>query len=111
VAATIDAVIFVGLADSCPPDDGCGACGRRHLRRAPGRHQAAPTCTLRDLDLGIAVGSVAKTAAIVSIDCRCQTRIAATAQARDHPGRPRRPPARSVTQSSVAFDRAHPSRR
>jgi uncharacterized ferredoxin-like protein len=35
-------------------------------------------CNLRDIDidLGIAVGSAAKTAAIHSIDCRCQTRSA-----------------------------------
>jgi len=30
-----------------------------------------PVCNLRDIDLGIAVGSAAKTAAIHSIDCRC----------------------------------------
>src|SRR5204863_5171582 len=39
-----------------------------------------PTCNLRDIDLGIAVGSAAKTAAIHSIDCRCQTRIAVAAR-------------------------------
>jgi hypothetical protein len=36
---------------------------------------AGPTCNLRDIDLGIAAGSAAKTAAIHSIDCRCQTRV------------------------------------
>src|SRR5205085_7334499 len=41
---------------------------------------AGPTCNLRDVDLGIAVGSAAKTAAIHSIDCRCQTRIAVAAR-------------------------------
>ena len=39
-----------------------------------------PQCNLRDIDLGIAVGSAAKTAAIHSIDCRCQTRIAVAAR-------------------------------
>ena len=39
-----------------------------------------PTCNLRDIDLGIAVGSAAKTAAIHSIDCRCQTRAAVAAR-------------------------------
>jgi hypothetical protein len=35
---------------------------------------------LRDIDLGIAVGSAAKTAALHSIDCRCQTRLATAAR-------------------------------
>src|SRR5438445_12861127 len=39
-----------------------------------------PQCNPRDIDLGIAVGSAAKTAAIHSIDCRCQTRIAVAAR-------------------------------
>jgi hypothetical protein len=42
-----------------------------------------PVCNLRDIDLGIAVGSAAKTAAIHSIDCRCQTRVAAAARKLD----------------------------
>ena len=41
---------------------------------------AGPVCNLRDIDLGIAVGSAAKTAAIHSIDCRCQTRVAVAAR-------------------------------
>jgi len=41
---------------------------------------AGPTCNLRYIDLGIAVGSAAKTAAIHSIDCRCQTRVAVAAR-------------------------------
>ena len=41
---------------------------------------AGPHCNLRDIDLGIAVGSAAKTAALHSIDCRCQTRIAVAAR-------------------------------
>lgn len=35
---------------------------------------------MRVIDLGIAVGSAAKTAAIHTIDCRCQTRIAVAAR-------------------------------
>src|SRR5258708_6888705 len=41
---------------------------------------AGPVCNLRDIALGIAVGSAAKTAAIHSIDCRCQTRSAVAAR-------------------------------
>ena len=41
---------------------------------------AGPVCNLRDIDLGIAVGSAAKTASLHSIDCRCQTRVATAAR-------------------------------
>ena len=65
----------------------------RRLRRIPPPHQnpAQPVRrtrihrprVLRDIDLGIAVGSAAKTAAIHSIDCRCQTRAAVAARKLD----------------------------
>ena len=91
VAEAVDAVLFVGLADWYPPNYDCGACGyatcaeflhaTRPLRDDSGDLEfAGPTCNLRDVDLGIAVGSAAKTAAIHSIDCRCQTRIAVAAR-------------------------------
>jgi len=91
VADAIDAVLFVGLADWYPPNYDCGACGyatcaeflhaTSELReRSDELEFAGPTCDLRDIDLGIAVGSAAKTAAIHSIDCRCQTRIAVAAR-------------------------------
>ena len=91
VAEAIDAVLFVGLADWYPPNYDCGACGyatcaeflhaTKPLRDDSAELEfAGPTCNLRDIDLGIAVGSAAKTAAIHSIDCRCQTRIAVAAR-------------------------------
>jgi len=91
VADAIDAVLFVGLADWYPPNYDCGACGyatcaeflhaTAQLRDDSDELEfAGPTCNLRDIDLGIAVGSAAKTAAIHSIDCRCQTRIAVAAR-------------------------------
>lgn len=91
VADVIDAVLFVGLVDAYPPNYDCGACGfatcaeflhaTAELRRASDELEfAGPTCNLRDIDLGIAVGSAAKTAAIHSIDCRCQTRVAVAAR-------------------------------
>ena len=91
VAEAIDAVLLVGIADWYPPNYDCGACGYAtcaeflHATK-PLRDDSAelefvgPTCNLRDIDLGIAVGSAAKTAAIHSIDCRCQTRIAVAAR-------------------------------
>ena len=91
VAEAIDAVLFVGMVDWYPPNYDCGACGYAtcaeflHATK-PLRDDSTelefvgPTCNLRDIDLGIAVGSAAKTAAIHSIDCRCQTRIAVAAR-------------------------------
>src|SRR5437763_15623358 len=91
VAEAIDAVLFVGMADWYPPNYDCGACGyatcaeflhaTNKLRRDSAELEfVGPQCNLRDIDLGIAVGSAAKTAAIHSIDARCQTRIAVAAR-------------------------------
>jgi uncharacterized ferredoxin-like protein len=94
VAEAIDAVLLVGIANWYPPNYDCGACGyatcaeflhaTNTLRDDSAELEfAGPTCNLRDIDLGIAVGSAAKTAAIHSIDCRCQTRIAVAARKLD----------------------------
>jgi len=91
VAEAIDAVLLVGIVDWYPPNYDCGACGyatcaeflhaTKQLREEAAELEfVGPTCNLRDVDLGIAVGSAAKTAALHSIDCRCQTRIAVAAR-------------------------------
>ena len=91
VAEAVDAILFVGIADWYPPNYDCGACvyatcaefmhATKELRRESGELEfVGPQCNLRDIDLGIAVGSAAKTAAIHSIDARCQTRIAVAAR-------------------------------
>ena len=91
VAEAVDAILLVGIADWYPPNYDCGACGyatcaeflheTKALRDDSAELEfAGPTCNLRDIDLGIAVGSAAKTAAIHSIDCRCQTRVAVAAR-------------------------------
>ena len=92
VAEAVDAILFVGLLpDWYPPNYDCGACGystcaeflheTKPLRGDSADLEfAGPVCNLRDIDLGIAVGSAAKTAAIHSIDCRCQTRSAVAAR-------------------------------
>ncbi len=120
VAEAVDAVLFVGLADWYPPNYDCGACG--YATCAEFLHATAdlrndsdelefvgPHCNLRDIDLGIAVGSAAKTAAIHSIDCRCQTRIAVAARKL---GIIRADVAvalsLSLTHKSVGFDRQFP---
>lgn len=91
VADAIDAVLFIGLKDWYPPNYDCGACGfatcaeflhaTKKIRDDSDELEfKGPTCNLRNIDLGVAVGSAAKTAAIHSIDCRCQTRIAVAAR-------------------------------
>jgi uncharacterized ferredoxin-like protein len=91
VAEAVDAILFVGISGWYPPNYDCGACGyatcaeflheTKQLRDDSAELEfTGPTCNLRDIDLGIAVGSAAKTASIHSIDCRCQTRVAVAAR-------------------------------
>jgi uncharacterized ferredoxin-like protein len=92
IAEAVDAILFVGLLPQWyPPNYDCGACGyatcaeflhaTKALRDDSAELEfAGPVCNVRDIDLGIAVGSAAKTAAIHSIDCRCQTRAAVAAR-------------------------------
>ena len=88
----LDLVLFIGLAKWYPPAYDCGACRyatcAEFLRAAPAARRAVgseewefsgPICQLRCVDLGIAVGSAAKTASLNNADARCQTRIAAAA--------------------------------
>ena len=90
-ADTIDAALFVGLVNPYPPNYDCGACGyatcaeflnaTKTLREQSAELEfTGPTCTLRSIDLGVAVGSAARTAAVHCLDCRCQTRIAVAAR-------------------------------
>ena len=90
-AERMDAILFIGLKDWYPPVYDCGACGyatcaeflnaTKDLRSGSKSLEfEGPQCNIRDIDLGIAVGSAAKTAAILGIDCRCQTRVAVAAR-------------------------------
>jgi uncharacterized ferredoxin-like protein len=91
LAERLDGVLFVGLKDWYPPIYDCGACGfatcaefteATRQRRADSEvfEFKGPQCNLRDIDLGIAVGSAAKAASLYSVDTRCQTRIAVAAR-------------------------------
>jgi hypothetical protein len=76
VAEAVDAILLLGLApNSYPPNYDCSACGyatcaeflhaTKTLRAESAELEfTGPTCNLRDIDLGIAVGSAAKAAAI-----------------------------------------------
>ena len=91
VALQMDCILFVGLKDWYPPVYDCGACGyatcAEFLTETKGLREASqhfefkgPQCNLRDIDLGIAVGSAARTASLHGIDCRTQTRVAVAAR-------------------------------
>ncbi len=91
-AEKVDLILFVGLAKWYPPVYDCGACGyatcaefldARKKYRVEGFEDwefPGPICQLRCVDLGIAVGSAAKTASLHNVDARCQTRVAAAAR-------------------------------
>ena len=91
MAERIDGVLFIGLKGWYPPIYDCGACGyatcaefmeaTKKLRQASdGFEFIGPQCNLRNIDLGIAIGSAAKTASLNNVDTRCQTRIAVAAR-------------------------------
>ena len=107
VCERVDGILFIGLKDWYPPVYDCGACGyatcAEFLDATAAQTKASsqkfefagPTCNLRDIDLGIAVGSAAKTASLNNVDCRCQTRVAVALSL-------------SITHKAVGFDRAMP---
>ncbi|MDA1000184.1 MAG: DUF2148 domain-containing protein [bacterium] len=90
-AERVDAVLFIGLKDWYPPVYDCGMCGyatcaefmnaTQSLREKSADFEfAGPQCNLRNVDLGIAIGSAAKAASLYNVDTRCQTRIAVAAR-------------------------------
>lgn len=121
VCERVDGILFIGLKDWYPPVYDCGACGyatcaefldaTTAITKASSEkfEFAGPTCNLRDIDLGIAVGSAAKTASLNNVDCRCQTRVAVAAR---HIGLIGADVAvalsLSITHKSLGFDRPMP---
>lgn len=91
LAERLDGVLFIGLKDWYPPIYDCGACGfaacaefievnRQRRADSEAFEFKGPQCNLREIDLGIAVGSAAKAASLYNVDTRCQTRIAVAAR-------------------------------
>ncbi|MBI2080505.1 MAG: hypothetical protein HYT86_02090 [candidate division NC10 bacterium] len=103
VCEAVDAILFVGLKDWYPPVYDCGACGyatcaefleaTKALRDASEPFEfKGPQCNLRDIDLGIAVGSAAKTARKLGL---IQADVAVALSL-------------SMTHKSIGFDRRMP---
>jgi uncharacterized ferredoxin-like protein len=121
VAEAVDAILFIGLAPNWyPPNYDCGACGyatcaeflhaTNQLRKDSAELEfTGPTCNLRDIDLGIAVGSAARTASLHAIDCRAQTRVAVAARKLGHiTAELAVALSLSVTHKAIGFDRRMP---
>jgi len=78
------AVLLIGLKDAKEVGLNCGACGydtceecAAHRKRH--REFVGPICALRHLDMGIALGSAAKTASLLNVDSRVMYRAALAA--------------------------------
>ncbi|KAF1085749.1 hypothetical protein SPSYN_01897 [Sporotomaculum syntrophicum] len=78
-----DAVLLVSLRENEPLGLNCGACGHdtcTQLASRQGPEFEGPLCAWRVVDLGIAVGSAAKTAGLLNADNRVMYRPAAVAR-------------------------------
>ncbi len=79
------AILLVGLLDHPPIGLDCGACGHgdcygfSEAKKEAEAGDFAPACVFRSLDLGIALGSAAKTAQLHNVDNRIMYRIAVVA--------------------------------
>jgi len=80
-----EAVILIGVRGSKSSGFNCGACGYKNckeLEEAPkklGEDFIGPTCLFKALDLGIALGSAAKTASLLNVDNRIMYRVGTAA--------------------------------
>jgi uncharacterized ferredoxin-like protein len=78
-------VVLIGLKDAEVPDLNCGACGADTCI-VPNTHEGdyrGPNCAMRLLDMGIALGSAVKTAALMNVDNRIMYRAGVVARATD----------------------------
>jgi uncharacterized ferredoxin-like protein len=72
-----EAVFLVGIKDAKVPDLNCGACGQEKCL-VPNTFQGGfkgPNCAFRIVDLGIALGSAVKMAALLNVDNRIMFRV------------------------------------
>jgi len=76
------AVVLIGLKDADVLDLNCGACGFEKCPE-PNTFEGefrGPHCALRLLDMGIALGSAVKTAALLNVDNRIMYRAGVVAR-------------------------------
>ncbi len=79
-----DAVLLISLCNPNKLGLNCGACGYKNCTELPDpisdTEFAGPFCVWRILDLGIALGSAAKTAALLNADNRIMYRVGVVAK-------------------------------
>lgn len=86
-----DAVVLIGLLPHSGVGLDCGACGFSSCMEFEEKYKAAregqpkgefdgPNCAIRVLDLGVALGSAAKTAAELNVDNRIMYRVGVSAK-------------------------------
>jgi len=81
--AASSAMLLIGIKDAKSVDLNCGACGFDLCTdRVPAEHSefAGPQCAFRLLDMGIAIGSAVKTAAMLNVDNRIMYRAGVVAR-------------------------------
>jgi uncharacterized ferredoxin-like protein len=77
-----EVVLLIGLKDAKPLGLNCGACGFDRCLK-PNTHEGefkGPQCAYRLLDMGIALGSAAKTASLLNVDNRIMYRAGVVAR-------------------------------
>lgn len=82
--AASDTVVLIGIKDGQSPNLNCGACGKEYCNELPINsfegEFSGPQCAYRLLDLGIALGSAAKTAGLLNVDNRIMYRAGVVAR-------------------------------
>jgi uncharacterized ferredoxin-like protein len=80
-----EAVVLIGVRGSKSVGLNCGGCGFEgcgefdEANKKLGRDFVGPTCVFKALDLGIALGSAAKTAGVLNVDNRVMYRVGTAA--------------------------------
>jgi uncharacterized ferredoxin-like protein len=80
-----EAVVLIGVKGSKSIGLNCGGCGYEsckefdEAKKKLGRDFVGPTCVFKALDLGIALGSAAKTAGLLNVDNRVMYRVGTAA--------------------------------
>ncbi|WP_003544145.1 ferredoxin domain-containing protein [Desulfotomaculum nigrificans] len=85
--AAADAVLLIALKDPKAAGLDCGACGLEkcsYLEQVEGPQFVGGICAWRLIDLGIALGSAAKTASIHNADNRIMYRVGVVARAKGY---------------------------